>query len=74
MKALFLVALVGVALLAPAVAAGPFLPPVCLQKSATALRTTVTAQLTCDVWVEISHCPPVGYGPCWLLATEPLLP
>lgn len=72
MKALVLVALVGVALLAPTAMAGPYLPPVCLQKSVDVANTEVTAQLTCEVWVEITHCPPVGSGPCWALVTEPL--
>lgn len=72
MKALVLVALVGLALVLPIASAGPFLPPVCLQKSATVAHTTVTAQLTCEVWVEVTHCPPVGSGPCWALVTESL--
>lgn len=72
MKALLLVAAIGVALLAPTVAAGPYFPPVCLQKSVDAANTHVTAQLTCEVWVEITHCPIAGSGPCWAVMTEPL--
>lgn len=71
MKALLVVALLGVALLAPAALAGPYVPPVCLQKSASVAQTTVTAQLTCDVWVEVTHCPPVGDGPCRAFVVEP---
>lgn len=50
-----------------------FLPPVCIQKSASARGTTVTAQVTCEVWVEVTHCPPFGSGPCWALLVGPVL-
>ena len=63
--------LIALALVAPAASAWP---PVCIEKNAGALRTNVHVMVTCGPQVEISHCPPVGDGPCWLLTTEPLLP
>jgi hypothetical protein len=49
-------------------------PPVCLEKGAGALGTSVSVQITCGPQVTLSHCPPVGEGPCWMLQTERLLP
>lgn len=56
------------------VPAATAIPPVCLEKGASALGTGVRVQVTCGPEVTVTHCPPVGSGPCWALQTEPLLP
>lgn len=67
-------ALLAIPALAPVAAAGPYVPPVCLQKSASVAQTSVTVQLTCGIWLEVAHCPPVGDGPCRALIVGPVLP
>lgn len=59
------------ALLAPAASAWP---PVCMEKGAMVLRTSVSVMFNCGVSVTVTHCPPVGEGPCWAVTTEQLLP
>lgn len=59
--------------LAWTIPAADAIPPVCLEKSATAARTTVHVMLTCGPSVTITHCPPHAHGPCWTMTTE-LLP
>lgn len=73
--------LVAVALLAvplalvPFAEATPLMPPVCMQKTYSAAGTTVTAQLTCEVEVEVTHCTRVGPPRCWTtyVETEPVI-
>jgi hypothetical protein len=72
MKALILV-LVALTLplaLAPLAEAGPLAPPVCMKKTVSAAGTTVTAQVTCEVEAEVTHCPPAGAGRCWAVIVE----
>lgn len=56
-----------------AVPAASAVPPVCLEKGAGALGTSVEVWITCGSHVTVTHCPPVGAGPCWAKTTE-LLP
>lgn len=69
MKLVFVVvcSLLALALAAPSASA---IPPVCLEKGASALGTSVEIWITCGPHVEVNHCPPVGAGPCWAMTTE----
>ncbi|GEM_PF-5101482 len=48
-------------------------PPVCLEKGATVLTTSVDVRLTCGPRVAVVQCPPVGEGPCLFWSTDNLL-
>ena len=48
-------------------------PPVCLEKGASALGTTVEVRITCGPGVSITRCPPVGDGPCDYFSTDSIL-
>lgn len=71
MKAVLLVVL-ALALplaLAPMVEAGPYVPPVCTKRTVSAGGTTLTAQVTCSLELELTHCPPVEGSKCVAVAT-----
>lgn len=69
MKAVLVLAALAALVLLPAPASA--VPPVCLEKSATVLQTSVDAQLTCGVEITVSSCPAAGYGPCWAFRWTP---
>lgn len=61
--------------LVPFAEATPLVPPVCVKKTVSAAGTTVTAQVTCEIEAEVTHCAPVGPPRCWTtyVETEPLV-
>lgn len=71
--ALLAALLVAPLVLAPTALASIQWMPVCHDKEVTVARTTVHVGVDCERGIWISHCPPVGDGPCRFIAVEDLL-